>query len=249
MINRISMVLIHDDALMCEGMLTLLRGQPGFVVLATAASAGEALRLVRTRRPDVVLVDLRPTGGDRFVLAGALHGDVPGSRTIIMGLDAGDADVSHFIRAGVSGFVMADATLATLLATASTVAQGDDVLPAELTASLFADLARRGPAPAPRASAVGEPLSRRERDVRALVVLGLSDQAIATRLRVRSPTVRRHVRRILVKSSAEHGVEVAALSPRTTRRPPARPPSDGGTAHFLTTPQLLDRLSSSAPPA
>lgn len=251
MTDWISMVLIDDDALAREGALALLRGRPGFVVLATAANATEALQLVRARRPDVVLVNLRRAGMDRFVLAGALHGEAPASRTIIMGIEAGTGGLSHLIRAGVSGFVMTHATLETVLATVGSVARGEDVLPPELTAPLFAELNRRSPEPVPDASSVGEQLSGRERDVRDLMVLGLSDDAIAARLDCTAPTARRHVRRVLAKSSADGALEVAALSQGSSRRPTAPPtsPSDEGPARFLTLSGLFDHLSTRMVPA
>lgn len=247
--DRISMVLIDDDARARAGVLTLLRGQPGFVVLAAATGAADALQLVRARQPHVVLMNMHRPEGDRLALAGALHGEVPDSRTVIMVLAAGEIDVSSLIRAGVSGFVMTNATVATVIETVSAVARGDDVLPPELTASLFAELGRRSPEPGPPTD--GEQTPSRERDVRDLVVQGQSDQAIATRLHLTSPTVRRHVRRILGKSSTSRGLEVATLTHRAGPPPAAQPtsPPDEGPMRFLSVPGVLDQVTNPVPPA
>jgi DNA-binding NarL/FixJ family response regulator len=90
-----------------------------------------------------VLLNL-PQARDRLALAGALHRVVPKSRVIIMGLKAPQNDVVSFVRAGVSGFIMADASFEQLLQTVRSVAQGIRSLPAELTRSLFSQLRRHG---------------------------------------------------------------------------------------------------------
>ncbi len=251
MTERISMVLIDDDALAREGVLSLIRGQPGFVVLAAAAGADDALRLIRARQPNVVLVNLRGTEGDALTLTGALHGDVPGSRTMLMGLVAGVTDVSSFIRAGVSGFVMGQATLPTFLDTVRAVARGERVLPPELTAALFAQLIswRTPPEPARR---VRRPrLTRREQDVCDLVVQGLANKTIATRLRISAHTVKSHVHRILAKLSADSRLEVAMLSRRGGPRSPARPqpPPGEGPARYLSSLRRSDLVIDAIPGA
>ena len=125
-------------------MASLIRAQPGFHVLAPSADVKETLRQLRATRPDIVLLNLPQAGEDRLALAGALHRAVPKSRVIIMGLKAPQNDVVSFVRAGVSGFIMADASFEQFLQTVRSVIQGLQALPSELTRSLFGQLRRHG---------------------------------------------------------------------------------------------------------
>lgn len=138
------MVLVDDLRSSREGVVALIRAQPGFQVLAASAEIGEALRKVRETRPDVVLLNLRLEGNDSLTLAGALHGGVPESRVVIMGVEPLHTAVTSLVRAGASGFIMAAASFDRFLSTIHSVAQGIQVLPFELTRSLFGQLGRRG---------------------------------------------------------------------------------------------------------
>jgi DNA-binding NarL/FixJ family response regulator len=141
--KRISMVLLDDTPSAREGVVALLRAQPELHVSACPPDTAAALQMVQEAKPDLVLLNLPREGDDRLTLAGALHREAPDSRMIVMGLEPLQTDVAGFIRAGVSGFIMADASFDTFLSTIHSVVQGIQVLPFELTGSLFGQL--KGP--------------------------------------------------------------------------------------------------------
>ena len=142
--KRISLVLVNGIPRAREEIASLIRAQPGFHVLDSSADMKEVLRQVRATRPDIVLLNLRHAGEDSLALAGALHRAVPKSRVIIMGLEAPQNDVTSFVRAGASGFIMAGASCEQFLQTVRSVVQGIQALPSELTRSLFGQLRRHG---------------------------------------------------------------------------------------------------------
>jgi two-component system nitrate/nitrite response regulator NarL len=138
--KRISLVLIDDNPSAPEGVASRIRAQPGFHVLAASAEIDEALRQVREARPELVLLNLRQKGSARLALAVALHDAAPESRLILMGLEPLHEDVASYVRAGASGFIMADADFGMVLNTLHSVAEGNQVLPQELAGSLFGQL-------------------------------------------------------------------------------------------------------------
>lgn len=152
---RISLVLIDDNPSACEGVAALLRAEPGFCVLTASAEIEEAMRQVRQTRPDLVLLNLQRVGEDSLKVAGALHGESPESRVIVMGMKRLHEDIEGFVRAGVSGFIIAAASSDTFLATIRSIAGGNRVLPLELTGSLFGQLNGHG---------VRRPPAKRRRD-------------------------------------------------------------------------------------
>ena len=213
---RISMVLLDDNPLAAEGMVARIRAQPGFHVLAASAEIEVALQKVRATKPHLVLLNLRQEGDDSLTLAGALHGEAPASRVIIMGLEPNQADVGGFVRAGVSGFIMAGASFERFLSTIQAVAQGMKVLPFELTRSLFGQLNRHGArARAKRVLGIKQ-LTTREREVADLIVQGLSNKEIAARLQIALHTVKSHVHKVLSKLAVNSRLEVAAFSQNET---------------------------------
>jgi DNA-binding NarL/FixJ family response regulator len=223
MSRAISLVLIDDNRLLREGLAGLIRKQPDFKILAASADIEEALRKAREAKPQVVLLDFGLESHDSLGLTATIRQEVPESRVIVMGLLPLQEDVAAFVRAGASGFIMKDASFDDLLRTIRAVADGADVLPAQLTGSLFSEIARqvvRG-----RAAPVleGVRLTERERQVIDLLGEGLSNKEIATRLHIAIHTVKSHVHNVLEKLALHTRLEVAAFSRGGEgQKPPAR---------------------------
>ena len=219
--TRISVILIDDNLVAREGIVALIRSQPGLQVLAASANMEDALRQVLETRPDLVLLNLRREGEDGLTMAGLVHGQAPASRVIVMGLRPAREDVASLIRAGVSGFIMANAPFGVFLDTIHLVAEGTQVLPDELTASLFGQL--HGPRNRYRTKRMLDVLrlTARERAVSDLIVQGLSNKEISVRLEITLHTVKSHVHRLLSKLEVDSRLEVAAFALNVPAAAPA----------------------------
>ena len=219
MTDLISVVLIDDNRLLREGLAVLIRKQPGFLVLAASADIDDALQTVRDAKPTVVLLDFSLENHDSLRVTGTVHQEVPEAKVIVMGLLPAQEDVADFVTAGASGFIMKDASFEDFLATIRGVAGGQQILPPELTTSLFSQIAalavRKGK---PRLlEAVG--LTERERQVIDLIGEGLSNKEIAARLHIAVHTVKSHVHNVLEKLALRTRLEVAAFTRGFDRRP------------------------------
>lgn len=159
-----------------------------------------------------MLLNLRQEGDGCLTLAGALHGEVPESRVIVLGLEPAHADPESFIRAGVSGFIVAGASFDEFLRTLRAVARGERVLPAGMTHSLFGQLNRQR---IPRRSIRGPRVKRftdRDKQVADLIAMGMANREIAARLRIASRTVTDHVHKVLSSQAVNGRLEVAACA-------------------------------------
>ena len=141
--KTISLVLIDDNRLLREGLAGLIRKQPDFRILAASGDIEEALRKVREAKPRVVLLDFSLESHDSLRVTTTVRQEVPEARVIVMGLLPIQEDVAAFVRAGASGFIMKDASFDDFLRTIRAVADGADVLPPELTGSLFSQITRQ----------------------------------------------------------------------------------------------------------
>lgn len=210
--NPIALVLIDDNRLLREGLTAMIHSQPGFKVLAASADAEEAMVQVREAKPNVVLIDFGLEDHDSLSLTATVHNEVPEAKVIVMGLLTTQGDVADYVRAGASGFIMKDASLADLFSTIRVVAAGGQVLPLALTTSLFEQIASRAanlPAPVIIESVR---LTSREQQVVGLLGEGLSNKEIATRLHIAVHTVKSHVHNVLEKLALRSRLEVAAFS-------------------------------------
>lgn len=219
----IALVLIDDNRLLREGITAMIHSQPDFEVLVASADVDEAIKKVREAKPNVVLLDFGLADHDSLSLTVMVHREVPEARVIVMGLLPVQEDVAAFVRAGASGFIMKDASFEDFFATIRAVAGGAEVLPRELTNSLFSEIVRNV-APVERAQVrEAVQLTKRELQVIDLLGEGLSNKEIAARLIIAIHTVKSHVHNVLEKLALRSRLEVAAFShARGGLQPPDR---------------------------
>jgi DNA-binding NarL/FixJ family response regulator len=208
----IALVLIDDNRLLREGLAAMIRSQPGFKVLAASADVDEALQKARESKPDVVLLDFGLEDHDSLSLTATIHGEIPASRIIVMGLMPVQEDVADYVRAGASGFLMKDASFDEFVATIRAVAGGAEVLPQALTSSLFTQITANSSRGSRARLLESVRLTERERQVIGLLGEGLSNKEIAARMHIAVHTVKSHVHNVLEKLALHSRLEVAAFS-------------------------------------
>ncbi|APE26088.1 MULTISPECIES: response regulator transcription factor [Streptomyces] len=208
----IRVLLADDQSLVRAGFRALLDAQPDIEVAGEAADGGEALEQVRALRPDVVLMDIRMPRLDGLEATRRITDD-PGLtdvRVVMLTTFELDEYVFEAIRAGASGFLVKDTEPEELLRAVRAVVDGDALLSPGVTRRLIEEFAARSKAPGAAAS-LGA-LTEREREVMALVGIGLSNGEIARRLVVSPLTAKTHVSRAMVKLGARDRAQLVVLA-------------------------------------
>jgi DNA-binding NarL/FixJ family response regulator len=211
MTRSVPVFLIEDNRLLRDGLASMLNAH-GLRVVATARSGQEALREVARVKPPLVLLDsaLGDREGARFVQE--VRQSFPDTKVIVMGLLPAHDDFVEFIKAGVAGFILKDATIEVFVSTILSVADGVSVLPSLLTTTLFTHVAAQARARGRRGAKSAVRMTARERQVIASIADGLSNKEIADRLHIATYTVKSHVHNILEKLALHTRLEVAAYA-------------------------------------
>jgi DNA-binding NarL/FixJ family response regulator len=123
-------------------------------------------------------------------------------------------DIAEFVNAGVSAFVLKDATFDEFVATIRAVAEGRKVLPPRMTESLFSQIAKNAAERVNPAVLDAVRMTPREREVVDLIGEGLSNKEIAARLNIATHTVKSHVRNVMEKLALHTRLQIAAYSHR-----------------------------------
>ncbi|WP_093470833.1 response regulator transcription factor [Streptomyces melanosporofaciens] len=208
----IRVALADDQILVRAGFRALLAAQPDIEVVGEAADGEQALALVREQHPDVVLMDIRMPVLDGLAATHRITEDPALGEVKVVMLTTFELDeyVFEAIRSGASGFLVKDTEPAELLRAVRAVVGGDALLSPGVTRRLIAEFAARSREPAP-AAALAE-LTDREREVMALVGMGLSNQEIARRLVVSPLTAKTHVSRTMVKLGVRDRAQLVVLA-------------------------------------
>ena len=195
----IGIVVADDHEVVRAGFAALLDTQPDFTVLGTACDGGEAVRVCRELRPDVVLMDVRMPSLDGIEATRQLAVGDLGPRVLILTTFDLDEYVFDALRAGASGFLLKDVTAERLFDAVRVIAAGEALLAPAVTRRLISEFTRMRPVSGTLPSAVLGTLTPRETEVLRLVAEGMSNPEIARRLVVTEETVKTHVSRILAK--------------------------------------------------
>ena len=212
MAKRIPILVVEDNRLVRDGIVTMLAEEPDLNVVAALDSAPGAVERVREMRPDVVVLDAALGDHDSHRLVAAIKQAVPAVRVIVMDVLAVPEELHDFVNAGASGFIAKDATVDAFLSTVRWVASGTDVLPPALTKTLFSHIAKHALARKPAEVAEAFRMTARERAVFDLIADGLSNKEIAQRLNLATNTVKGHVHNILEKLALHTRLQIAAYA-------------------------------------
>ena len=209
--KSITVAIVDDSRLVREALAAMLGRLPD--VQAFAAGAADAAFMDETK-PDVLLLDVGLRDEDSLHVAAALAKGSPATKVIVMDLIPMSDDIVQFVNAGVSGFVLKDATFDEFVATIRSVAAGGKVLPSRMTESLFSQIAKAADAQGPEQVLEDVRMTRREREVIELIGEGLSNKEIAQRLNIAAHTVKSHVRNVMEKLALHTRLQIAAYSRR-----------------------------------
>jgi DNA-binding NarL/FixJ family response regulator len=208
--KKIRILVIEDNRLLREGITVMLKRQSDMSVVATFGNGENILATMHKLKPTLVLLDLGLRNQNSLQIVKLIKREMPFTKVIVMDLIPAQSDVLEFVQAGVSGFILKDATINDFLKTIRSVSDGAQVLPPHLTGSLFSqiiDLAVASSKPSLITESVR--MTKRERQVIELIADGFSNKEIAHKLHISTYTVKSHVHNILEKLALHTRVQIA----------------------------------------
>jgi DNA-binding NarL/FixJ family response regulator len=205
----IRILIVDDHPVTREGLHAALEMSEGVVVVGEAASGEEAVDVTIDLSPDVVFMDVRMPGMGGIEATKAIRQASPDTRVILFTVDESRASISDAIQAGVSGYLLKDASADELVNAARLALEGKAVIHPQLTRAFIEEVqfAEKRPESAP--------LSKREKEILQKVAYGATTKEVAHDLGISPHTVKTHLERIFEKLGANDRAQAVAIAIRT----------------------------------
>lgn len=198
--KKLRLLVVDDQALFREGLVTLLAMQPDFEIAGEASNGAEAVAAFARLKPDVVLMDLRmPVKNGVDATREIIQADA-GARVIVLTTFEDDEEVFGALHAGAAGYLLKAAPSERVVEAIRIAARGESVLHPSVAARVIAEFNRM----AQKENRVlvqplAEPLSPRELEVLRLLSEGCSNKEIGSQLDIAEGTVKNHMTNVLGK--------------------------------------------------
>lgn len=193
--KTIRLLLADDHTLVRGGIRALLNSIEGIEVIAEASDGREALELIETHQPDIVLMDIAMSGMNGLEATMRVQRDHPEVKVIVLSMHTNEEYVLQALQAGAAGYLLKDAGIAELEIAVEAVSRGETYLSPPISKQVISNYVRRVGADADREDSEIPPLERltmRQREILQLIAEGHTTQEIAGILNISVKTVETH---------------------------------------------------------
>jgi DNA-binding NarL/FixJ family response regulator len=189
----IRVLLADDHTIVRAGLRLILERIDGVEVVGEAGDGREALRLIKTTNPTIVVMDIAMAGLNGLEATAYITQEYPEVRVIILSMHATEQYVIQAVRAGAAGYLLKDAAKTELELAIQAVARGDTYLSAAVSKHVMAGYRRRLSGEVQeeqaRESQKTDGLTAAERELLQLIAEGYTTKQIAARLHVSAKAI------------------------------------------------------------
>ncbi|MCD4671363.1 MAG: response regulator transcription factor [Anaerolineaceae bacterium] len=207
--EAIKVLIIDDHAMVRRGLSTFLKARPELELIGEGSNGEEALQLCQTLQPDVVLMDLKMPGMDGVTATRIIGERFPKVKVIVLTSFQEEDLIRKALQAGATSYLLKNVSAVELTKVIQAAHAGFSTLTREAVEVLTQ------PAGEDSIEMPVADLTRREKEVLALMIEGLTNPNIASRLVVSRSTVKAHVSNILGKLNASNRSEAVSIALRT----------------------------------
>jgi DNA-binding NarL/FixJ family response regulator len=211
--DPLRVLIVDDHDLFRTGLRNLLEEQ-GVVLVGEAANGADAVRLVRERNPDVVVMDLNMPGMGGVEATRHISVIAPLTRVLMLTISDQDNDVMDAILAGACGYLLKDASIQELMAGIEAASRGESLISPHIAAKVLQRVRATSTQPEIERTIRAE-LSDREVEVLKLIANGKDNAVIAAELHISPKTVKNHISNILMKLQIDNRIQAAVYAVRS----------------------------------
>jgi DNA-binding NarL/FixJ family response regulator len=206
--SRPRLLLMVGNRLVRDSLKCALAAEAKVDIVGATEPAHQVASLVRKLGAQVVVMDSSPRQRETVHAVRDLAGSCPETKVVVLDVMEVESDFVALIEAGASGLLLKNAAAEEVVRTVQVVLSGEKALPRALTSPLFSLMVARAVDAKNAEWNESERITKREREIIALMAEGLSNKEIASRLNIATFTVKTHVHNILEKLALETRLQV-----------------------------------------
>jgi DNA-binding NarL/FixJ family response regulator len=208
--GEIKILLADRQSLFRDAMRVILETHDDLRIVAEASEGIQAVHAADDRKPDIALIDAELPNCDGIRATELIRDRNPECRTLVLSDHDDEQTLIAAIEAGAAGYLSKNAPIADLVDAARRISAGETIVPAQMLGALLARLVRKKREFDEARRRLAR-LTRREREVLALLALGLDNEGIAQPLVISPETARTHIQNVLQKLGVHSRLEAAAF--------------------------------------
>lgn len=199
--SPIRILVVDDHFVVREGIRSLIRREPGMVVIAEASHGAEGVKMHQLLTPDVTIIDLRMPVMGGVEATALIRKEAPDAKILVLTSFDGDEDIHAAFEAGASGYLLKHSSGDQVIPAVRALMQGGTWIPPEVGEHLAARQR-------------GEVLSAREKEIVRHLALGEANKEIGAAVGISEQTVKSHVKNILAKLQVRDRTEAVTVALR-----------------------------------
>ncbi|MFZ1081655.1 MAG: response regulator transcription factor [Candidatus Kryptoniota bacterium] len=197
--EKIRVIFADDHGIVRDGLRSLFKSDPEFVVLGEAADGAEAVKLVEKHKPDVAILDISMPNVNGIEATKMIKKGYPDTKVLILTIHDNEEYIQEMILAGADGYVVKNAEKREIFDGVRVVAAGETFFSPTVSKVLLEGIVRRTRNKEPLSLNGGDKLTKREIEILRLIADGMTSKQIADKLSLSVTTVTSHRSNIMKK--------------------------------------------------
>jgi DNA-binding NarL/FixJ family response regulator len=208
--KKYKILIVEDHTLLRAGLRTLLSQEPDFDIAGEADNGRDAIRMITSLSPDLVLMDLTMPGTNGIEAIAEAKRRVPDVRILVLTLHRAEEYIHQSLKAGADGYILKDATHEELRVAIRSVLRGKTYLSPDISNKVISGYL--GGSRSSGVSSAWETVTHRERQVLKLVAEGRPNKSIAEYLCLSVKTVEKHRSNLMKKLDLHNASMLTAFA-------------------------------------
>lgn len=215
--KKINILLVDDHSIVRDGIKSTLKDQKNFNIVAEAANGKEAIELVKSLNPDVVIMDITMPEMNGIEAAGVISKKYPNSKVLILSMHDNETYILKSVEAGAYGYLLKDVDKEEFVKAITAIFNGEKYFNTNISSMLvsgYLNKLKEGNVESNSVSVNSDDydLTKREKGILKMITVGKNNREIADGLGISIRTIETHRANIMKKLKVKNAVELVRIA-------------------------------------